>query len=278
MLAVFPAKCSKVPDANNCDWTCRHWSRVPRMSSSLLMLGHLTTLCRACTGKHAPRCLNWSLRSLSTSRQLVEVSTEGVGKFSVASVSLNHPPVNSFNTPLTIAVTDALRDLEDSGKVDAIVIKSSVPNVFSAGLDLKELHGVSEKRLKEFWNHFQDLWLQLYSSKLTTVAAISGHCLAAGTILSSSCDYRVAVEGRYSLGVTAAKIGVIAPPWFLKMLTYLMGQRNTEMFLQQGRVFLRKMLVQLGWSMKYAMWNSYRRNVPKLCSHFWTFLTRQEPR
>ena len=210
------------------------------------MLGHLTTLCRACTSKQAQRWLPWSLRSLSTSRHLVEVSTESIGKFSVASVLLNRPPVNSFNVPLTAEVTNALRDLEDSGKVDAIIIKSSIPSVFSAGLDLNELHGVSEERLKEFWKHFQDLWLQLYSSKLTTVAAISGHCLAAGTVLSSSCDYRIAVEGSYNLGVTAAKIGVIAPPWFLKMLTFLMGQRKTELFLQQGRVFSPKEAQAIG--------------------------------
>ena len=92
----------------------------------------------------------------------------------------------------------------------------------------------------------QDLWLQLYSSRLPTIAAINGHCLAGGTIIATACDYRVAVEGNYSIGVTAAKIGVIAPPWFLKMLTYVMGQRNTELALQQGRVFTPREAIGVG--------------------------------
>ena len=69
------------------------------------------------------------------------------------------------------------------------------------------------------------------------MAAINGHCLAGGTIIASSCDHRIAVKGDYSIGVTAAKVGVIAPTWFLKTLTYLMGQRQTELALQQGKVF-----------------------------------------
>ena len=213
---------------------------MPSFVPENTMLGHFT-LCRACIREQARRCLNWrNLRSLSTSRHsmnLVEVSTESLGKFTIAKVSINRPPVNSFNIPLVTELTKALINLEDYSKADAVIIKSSIPSVFSAGLDLNDLYGVSEEHLRKFWKHIQEMWLQLYASKLTTVAAINGHCLAAGTILSSSCDYRIAVEGSYNIGVTAAKIGVIAPPWFLKMLTYLMGQRKTEMFLQQGLVF-----------------------------------------
>lgn len=69
------------------------------------------------------------------------------------------------------------------------------------------------------------------------MAAINGHCLAGGTIIASSCDHRIAMEGDYRIGVTAAKVGVIAPKWFLKTLICLMGQRQTELALQQGRVF-----------------------------------------
>lgn len=150
---------------------------------------------------------------------------------------MNHPPVNSFDIPLVASLTNHLEDLQLFGKVDGIVITSSVPRMFSAGLDLKELHGVTAQHLRKFWRHVQDLWLCLYSSKVPTVAAINGHCLAAGTIIAAACDHRVAVEGDYGIGVTAAKVGIIAPGWFLSMLTHLMGQRQTELALQQGLLF-----------------------------------------
>ena len=167
----------------------------------------------------------------------MEVKSEKHSKYYVASVTLNRPPVNSLDVAFTEELTRALKKIEKSGEVDALILKSKNPNIFSSGLDLHDLFAQPRSHLELFWQHIQDLWLQLYSSRLPTIAAINGHCLAGGTILATACDYRVAVEGSYGIGVTAAKIGVVAPPWFLKMLTYVMGQRNTELALQQGRVF-----------------------------------------
>lgn len=175
--------------------------------------------------------------------QFVEVSSEKLGKYCVASVTLNRPPVNSFDVAFTDELTRALKESEE---VDALILKSKNPSVFSSGLDLHDLFAQPRSHLELFWQHVQDLWLQLYSSRLPTIAAVNGHCLAGGTILAAACDYRVAVEGNYGIGVTAAKIGVIAPPWFLKMLTYVMGQRNTELALQLGRVFTPSEAVGVG--------------------------------
>ena len=177
------------------------------------------------------------LEKMSYHSQTISVSRKPVENQSVTVVSINHPPVNSFNIPLTAELTTVLREIEDSKQTHGIIITSSLSKTFSAGLDLNDLYQQPEEHLNEFWNHVQSLWFQLYSSKLPTVAAINGHCLAGGTIVAAACDYRVAIEGDYGIGVTAAKIGVVAPPWFLKMLTHLMGQRQTELALQCGKVF-----------------------------------------
>lgn len=178
--------------------------------------------------------------------QFVEVRSEKHKKYCVATVTLNRPPVNSFDIAFTDELTRALKEIEKSGEVDALILKSKNPNIFSSGLDLHDLLAQPRSHLELFWQHVQDLWLQLYSSRLPTVAAINGHCLAGGTILAAACDYRVAIEGNYGIGVTAAKIGVIAPPWFLKMLTHVMGQRNTELALQQGCVFTPREAITVG--------------------------------
>ena len=179
--------------------------------------------------------------------EAITVTAETLGeKYRVAKLSMNRPPVNSFDIPLVASLTNHLEDLQLSGKCDGIIITSSVPRTFSAGLDLKELHGVTAEHLRKFWRNVQDLWLCLYSSRVPTVAAINGHCLAAGTIIAAACDYRVAAEGDYGVGVTAAKVGIIAPGWFLSMLTHLMGQRRTELALQQGLLFKPEEAVKVG--------------------------------
>lgn len=155
----------------------------------------------------------------------------------IASVVLHHSPVNSFNVSFTVELTQTLKEIEDSKEVEAIIIKSSLPNIFSAGLDLHELYGTPRDHMETFWRSVQELWFQIYSSKLVTMSLINGHCLAAGTIIAAACDYRIGIEGRYSLGVTAAKIGLVAPPWFLTMLCHLMGRRTTEHALQTSHTF-----------------------------------------
>ena len=177
----------------------------------------------------------------------IAVTTETFGgKYHVAKISMNHPPVNSFDIPLVASLTSHLEELQTSGKIDGIIITSGVSRTFSAGLDLKELHGVTPEHLRKFWKLVQDLWLCLYSSRVPTVAAINGHCLAAGTIIAAACDHRVAAEGEYGVGVTAAKVGIIAPSWFLLMLTHLMGQRQTELALQQGLLFKPEEALKMG--------------------------------
>lgn len=156
---------------------------------------------------------------------------------SIANVILNNPPVNSFNLSFTTELAQTLKRIEDSNEVEGIVIKSSLPSVFSAGLDLRELHGTSRNHLESFWNSIQNLWLQIYSSKLVTLSLIGGHCLAAGVLIAAACDHRIGITGQYSIGVTAAKIGLVAPPWFLATLCDLMGRRTTEYALQIGKTF-----------------------------------------
>ena len=155
----------------------------------------------------------------------------------VATVTLNHSPVNSLSAAFTVELTQALKEIEDSNEVNAILLKSSLPEVFCSGLDLKELYGVPRESLESFWRSFRELWFQLYSSKLFVMSVINGHCLAGGTILAAACDYRIGVEGQYSVGITAAKVGLVTPPWLLKMLCHLMGHRPTEHALQTGRTF-----------------------------------------
>ena len=168
---------------------------------------------------------------------LVAASTEAVGASTVARLTINRPPVNSFDMELTSAFTAKLKELIDSKQVDAIVLESSLSKVFSAGLDFKELCGVSEDHLRWFWLAVRDMWFNLYTSPLPVVAAIGGHCLAGGILLATACDHRIAAQGEYKIGVTAAKIGLVPPHWFLKTLTHLMGPRATEQHLQCGRVF-----------------------------------------
>ena len=173
-------------------------------------------------------------RSYSVHLQLCEVEDTSQ---SVAVLKLSNPPVNGLNLPLVADLSNKLEELNKSESIHGIVIASNIPRVFSAGLELSELYNTNTDRLKQLWTHLQNVWLNIYSSPHPVVAAINGHCLAGGTILAASSDYRIGATGKYKLGVTAAKIGVIAPPWFQQTLVQVIGQRQTELMLTQSNIF-----------------------------------------
>ena len=191
-------------------------------------------------GTRAARSTAAWVKHFSTSsvcQALVSVSHEQLGSHNVGIVSLNRLPANGLNLSLCAELTETLKGLRTSGNTHGIILTSSAPKVFSSGLDFNELYQTPREHIELLWRQFQDMWLELYSTNLTTLAEINGHCIAGGLILSAACDYRIAVEGSYGIGAPAAKVGLIIPPWVLKMLTYLMGQRRTELALPRGTVF-----------------------------------------
>lgn len=234
----LPAKCLNVPEVTREHHFASSWTSFKEMK-----------LCALWNRNYIPGRLRVVARSVVTSgaaRDMVQIARESVGRSNIAKISINRPPVNSVNVALALELAETIKEVENSGSVDAIVIKSSIPTIFSAGLDLNDLHQVSRNHLETFWKYVQEMWYNLYSSRLPTVAAINSHCLAAGTILASACDYRIAAKGKYGIGVTAAKVGLVAPPWFLTMLTHLMGQRQTELALQRGRIFTPEDALEIG--------------------------------
>tara|TARA_B110001452_G_scaffold111518_1_gene92439 strand:- start:1566 stop:2429 length:864 start_codon:yes stop_codon:yes gene_type:complete len=159
------------------------------------------------------------------------VNHEGGG---IATVSLSSRPVNSLTKAMCDELVEVTRELEDDPNVRGMRLTSAVPNIFSAGLDLKSMHGKTDDELAVFWTSVQEMWLALYMTPLATVASISGHAPAGGCILALSCDYRVMVEGNFRIGLNESQIGIVAPKWLSRMLVDTVGMRPAERMLQLG--------------------------------------------
>jgi 3,2-trans-enoyl-CoA isomerase len=118
------------------------------------------------------------------------------------------------------------------------VFCSSFPGIFSAGLDLTELYQPDTDRLPQFWSSFQQVYLDLYGSRLSTIAAIQGHAPAAGCMLAISCDYRImGVSFDGLIGLNEAQLGIVAPPWLGQQYMDTIGPRQAELALSLGTLF-----------------------------------------
>ena len=174
--------------------------------------------------------------SRSASEDLVRV-TLSTDDRKVAMLTLNRPPVNSLSMEMCQAISAAVKDVEDDSNVEGMVMASSNPNILSAGLDLNELRNPDPNRLPDFWNSFQQLFIDLYGTRLATVAAIEGHAPAAGCMLAICCDYRVMTDQKGRIGLNETLLGIAAPPWLGQAMVNTIGMRNAEISLGLGLLY-----------------------------------------
>lgn len=147
-------------------------------------------------------------------------------------------------------ISEAMKALEEEKKVHAVVLKSNNPAILSAGLDFTELYKPNEERLKMFWSSLQQVFLDLYGSRLAVIGAIEGHAPAAGCMLAMACDYRImaASEGKHSgtIGLNEAQFGLVAPPWMGQLMLRTIGFRKGEEALSLGTLFSPEHALEIG--------------------------------
>lgn len=157
-------------------------------------------------------------------------------KTGISVVSMQRLPVNGLNLDLLQALGKTFDDLEKN-KSRGIVLTSESPTVFSAGLDIMEMYKPQPERCRNFWTTLQDTWIKLYTSSFPTVAAINGHSPAGGCLLALSCEYRIMVGPKNTIGLNETKLGIIAPKWFQDCMKNAIGERKAELALTQGKMF-----------------------------------------
>lgn len=166
-------------------------------------------------------------------------------KTGIAVLSMNKPPVNSLSLEFLTELNIALEKVENDKQCKGLIITSSIPKIFSAGLDITEMYQPDIDRLEEFWRTLQDMWIKLYGMNCVTIAAINGHSPAGGCLMSISCDYRI-MAPNYTIGLNETQLGIVAPFWFADVMLNTVGFRQTEMALQLGTLFKTEEALNIG--------------------------------
>ena len=155
----------------------------------------------------------------------------------VAVLTIDHPPVNSFNTEVLIELDQAIDRLLADDAVKAIVVTGGGTNAFVAGADIREIRALFDRpdggyaAAREFIRRGQDLFLKIERASKPFIAAINGYCLGGGLELAMTCHMRVCSD-RARLGNTEIKLGLI-PGWGgTQRLSRLVGKgKATELIL-----------------------------------------------
>ncbi|KAG7504471.1 enoyl-CoA delta isomerase 1, mitochondrial [Solea senegalensis] len=156
----------------------------------------------------------------------------------VAIMHMQSPPVNSLSLDFLTEFCISVEKLEMDKSCRGLIITSSQPKVFSAGLDIMEMYGKSPERCGEFWRAVQEMWLKLYGSNMAIIAAVNGSSPAGGCLIAMTADYRIMADNpRYSIGLNETQLGIVAPFWFKDTMVNTVGHRCSEMALQIGLLY-----------------------------------------
>ncbi len=135
----------------------------------------------------------------------VKVKTEILGDYIIA--RLDAPKANTISSELMTAMEAAL---DETAQYSGLIITGN-EHFFSAGLDLYETHSLDRGAMRAFIDRFDDLIFRIMTLHIPTVAALGGHTVAGGLLLSLGCDYRIAEDRDYKIGLNQLEMGIPLP-------------------------------------------------------------------
>jgi enoyl-CoA hydratase/carnithine racemase len=133
----------------------------------------------------------------------------------IAVLTIDHPPVNSFNSQVVTELEEAIDGLLANDEVKAIIITGGGTNAFVAGADIPEIkdlfESADEAAAAEFGEQGHRTFFKIERSPKPVIAAINGFCLGGGLELAMACHMRICSD-RARLGQPEINLGII-PGW-----------------------------------------------------------------
>lgn len=114
---------------------------------------------------------------------------------------------NAMSISMQASINNALDQAE---KEQTPVVLVGRPGLFSAGFDLKTL-AASGQPAVDMLRGGLDLSLRLLEFPTPVIAACSGHAIAMGIFILTSCDYRIGIQGNYRYSANEVAIGMTMP-------------------------------------------------------------------
>jgi enoyl-CoA hydratase/carnithine racemase len=167
----------------------------------------------------------------------------------VATVTLDHPPVNLLDGSMIGDLWGLANALPDREDVRVTVVRSADPEFFIAHADLRLIQqaprDVRERGTELSAIHgFMEQWRTLPQ---VTIAQLEGRARGGGSELALSLDLRFAATGRAVLGQPEVTLGIIPGAGGTQRLARLMGRGRALEAVLGGADFDAETAERYGW-------------------------------
>jgi enoyl-CoA hydratase/carnithine racemase len=158
-------------------------------------------------------------------------------------IAMNGPAKNALGSGMMDFIR---RELERAR--GAPVLLTGTGDVFSAGLNLKELAALDAREVETFLRRLEAVYAALFAYPAPTAAAVNGHAIAGGCVLAMACDSRVcARDAKIRIGLNEVALGLPFPPGIVRMTRMLLPPQHVAEALLGARLYSPEEAVRLGF-------------------------------
>ncbi|CUA72844.1 hypothetical protein RSOLAG22IIIB_10352 [Rhizoctonia solani] len=154
---------------------------------------------------------------------------------SILLVELNRGPVNAFNQPFWEELGSTFDKISRDGTVRAIVLSSTNPKIFTAGLDLADTGSLANKnnldpagqavKLRDHILHFQSCISAIERCAQPVIAAVNGIAYGLAIDIMCACDVRYS-SSRTRFSIKEVDVGLAADIGTLSRLPKITGNES----------------------------------------------------
>ena len=134
-----------------------------------------------------------------------------------------------------------------SEDVRAIVLAGN-GEVFTAGLDVKWMRGATRAEVGGMLVGLGRCLMRLWGESRPTVAACTGHSIAAGTMLAMACDHAVAADGPFRWGLMETRIAFEMPRFGIELARANVAAHRVDDLVLPGAVVSPAEAVHVGYA------------------------------
>jgi enoyl-CoA hydratase len=161
----------------------------------------------------------------------------------IATLTLSNGKVNAIS-PDVIAAFNAALDQAVTNR--AVVIITGQPGILSGGYDLKVMTS-GPKEAVSLVTSGSTLARRLLSHPFPVVVACPGHAVAKGAFLLLSADYRLGVDGPFSIGLNEVQIGMTMHHAGIEIARDRLGKSAFQRSVVNGEMFNPQSAVAAGY-------------------------------
>jgi enoyl-CoA hydratase len=151
----------------------------------------------------------------------------------IVTLRMAHGKVSAMDLDL---VEGLMLAFDEAAKSDArAVILTGSGSSFSAGVDLFRFVDGGPDYVDRFLAALSGFVLNLFAFEKPLVAAVNGHSIAGGCVMTCASDIRLMAAGKARIGVPEMLVGVPFPPVVLELLRFSIAPQTLQTLIYTGR-------------------------------------------